>query len=245
MRNFDRIWIRGDTHGDFSFLPSFCEQQQATANDLLIILGDVGLNYYGCTSNKEQRVKRSIQQLGITLLCIRGNHEDRPEDRPEYTLTDVGIGDKVYTDKMYPNIWFAQDGGEYYINNYSFLTIGGAYSVDKFHRVLMGYKWVANEELNSDERAVILDKVYHKEYDYVLTHTCPIEWEPVDLFIPSIDQSKVSKKMEYFLSDVKRYVEYGIWFFGHYHNTREWKQERAVMLYENTYLLSDFDKLKG
>lgn len=216
----NRVFIRGDTHGDFDFLSHFCAAEVTSKKDILIILGDAGINYYGANSKREKYLKKYLSTQDITLFCIRGNHEDRPKDRPDYNLVDVGIGDQVYVDNRYPNIWFAQDGGEYKINGKSFLTIGGAYSVDKEYRILMGWKWVANEVLTGEERAEILDKIYKKSYDYVLTHTCPIEWEPHDLFLTFVDQSKVDKTMEYFLSDVTKYIDFKYWFFGHYHANR-------------------------
>lgn len=224
-----RLFMTGDTHGDFDFLAGWCRNNETTYEDILIILGDAGINYYGPTQKKELALKEMIKDCPITLLCVRGNHEDRPEDRPELGLGDVGIGDEVYLDIRYPNIWYAQDGGEYNIIGKKILTIGGAYSVDKFYRISRGWKWVANEMLNSDERANILDKVYDKEYDIVCTHTCPIDWEPVDLFLSGIDQNSVPKDMERFLTDVKRYITYKKWYFGHYHADREqWDNSRLM-----------------
>lgn len=224
-----RLFMTGDTHGDFDFLAGWCRDNETTYEDILIILGDAGINYYGPTQKKELALKDMIKDCPITLLCVRGNHEDRPEDRPELGLGDVGIGDEVYLDIRYPNIWYAQDGGEYNIIGKKILTIGGAYSVDKFYRISRGWKWVANEMLNSDERASILDKIYDKEYDIVCTHTCPIDWEPVDLFLSGIDQNSVPKDMERFLSDVKRYITYKKWYFGHYHADREqWDNSRLM-----------------
>lgn len=224
-----RLFMTGDTHGDFDFLAGWCRDNETTYEDILIILGDAGINYYGPTQKKELALKDMIKDCPITLLCVRGNHEDRPEDRPELGLGDVGIGDEVYLDIRYPNIWYAQDGGEYNIIGKKILTIGGAYSVDKFYRISRGWKWVANEMLNSDERANILDKIYDKEYDIVCTHTCPIDWEPVDLFLSGIDQNSVPKDMERFLSDVKRYITYKKWYFGHYHADREqWDNSRLM-----------------
>ena len=36
-----------DTHGDFSWLPAFCEENQTTYYDAIIITGDHGFLYYG------------------------------------------------------------------------------------------------------------------------------------------------------------------------------------------------------
>lgn len=227
----NRVFIRGDTHGNFDFLEYFCQDNQTTIDDVLIILGDAGINYYGCTKAKEKYLKQHLAKQPIMLLCVRGNHEDRPEDRPNMNLTYCDIGDPVYTEDEYPNLWYAMDGGEYNICGKKFLTIGGAYSIDKFYRIAMGWKWVANEMLDVTERAAILDKVYRKSYDYVCTHTCPIEWEPTDLFLGGIDQNSVPKDMERFLTDVKRYIEYEEWYFGHYHADRP-QGENGFLMFE-------------
>ena len=54
--------------------------------------------------------------------------------------------------------------------------------------------------------------------DYILTHTCPISWEPTWLFMRGIDQSTVDKTTEHFLEDISRYVSYNHWYFGHFHD---------------------------
>ena len=41
------IYITGDTHGDFSRIERFCEKFQPSREDIMIILGDAGFNYYG------------------------------------------------------------------------------------------------------------------------------------------------------------------------------------------------------
>lgn len=216
----NRVFVRGDTHGNFDFLPDFCRENNTSCQDLLIILGDAGINYYGPTQKREMKLKSFLREQPITLFCVRGNHEDRPEDRPEYSLHDVGLGELVYTNSWIPNVWFAKDGGEYNINGMNCFVVGGAYSVDKFYRILQGWKWVANEQLSSEEKAMVLDTCYGKHYDHIFTHTCPIQWEPTDLFLDCIDQNAVDKGMERHLTDVERYCTYDNWWFGHYHADR-------------------------
>ena len=49
--------------------------------DILIVLGDVGLNYYGGRCDRIR--KMLVEALPITMLCIHGNHEQRLELYPE------------------------------------------------------------------------------------------------------------------------------------------------------------------
>ena len=68
--------------------------------------------------------------------------------------------------------------------------------------------------------ASIEANVAGKHFDLVLTHTAPIDWEPSDLFIGGIDQSKVDKTMEIWLGRLKDKFTWGIWLFGHFHADR-------------------------
>ena len=81
------IYITGDCHGDFRDIEYFVQKQQTTREDILIILGDAGINYfvypkasgyvedYLCTSLKEK-----LARLPLTLFCVHGNHEARPQN---------------------------------------------------------------------------------------------------------------------------------------------------------------------
>lgn len=243
-----RVFVTGDKHGDFSFLPDFCSTLHTSINDVLIILGDAGLNFHGGRSPEELGVKRKIARLPITLLLVRGNHEMRPEDCDNMEVLNnhsfihgVSVDDPIIPDVLYwepdiPNVLYANDGGAYHIYGQSYLTIGGAFSVDKEYRLLWNRFWVVNEKLTYEEMLDILDRHDHHRYDHIMTHTCPIEWEPVDLFLSFIDQSKVEKDMEIFLSDVNKYVSWEHWWFGHYHADRmQCGDEGAHMLYHDVY----------
>ena len=73
-------------------------------------------------------------QLPITLFCIHGNHEERPENIASYKTKIYHDGIVFYEDN-YSNILFAKDGEIYNFNHKSVLVIGGAYSVDKYFRL--------------------------------------------------------------------------------------------------------------
>ena len=40
------IYITGDTHARFERVELFCKENNTSKDDILIILGDAGLNYY-------------------------------------------------------------------------------------------------------------------------------------------------------------------------------------------------------
>lgn len=41
------IYYTGDIHGSKAEITSFCKRMELTEEDIIIILGDVGANYYG------------------------------------------------------------------------------------------------------------------------------------------------------------------------------------------------------
>lgn len=235
MKYFNRVFIRGDTHGDFTFLPKFCAENETTTSDLLIILGDSGINYYKVDSNYYKQIAELIADMPITLFCVRGNHEDRPGDRPECSLHDADIGEKVYISSFIPNCYFAIDGGIYYFNDMSFLTIGGAFSVDKEFRLINHYKWVENEELSDTEKENIFNKVKGKYFDVILSHTCPDSIIPKEFFLPFLKPKEQSNRMELFLEKIKQSCVVKKWYFGHFHGEKTIKQDLTTfyLLFQN------------
>ena len=231
-----RIFITGDKHGDFfspAFnLTSFCDKNATTKDDILIILGDAGINYYvdeiagECLQYKPQRgakmLKKMIESLPITLFCIHGNHEARPEHIIGYHEKEWH-GGVVYCEEEYPSILFAKDGEVYDFNAHSTLVLGGAYSVDKYYRLARynagfhSYKWFPDEQMSEEMKERIREKYFHKHYDLILSHTCPQKYEPVETFLPGIDQSQVDKSMEEFLGECEENIRYDKWYCGHYH----------------------------
>ena len=76
------IYFSGDIHGFPWDLKKMCKKLSMTKEDILILLGDVGANYYG--NERDDAVKQALAGLGPTVLCIHGNHEMRPWHVPGY-----------------------------------------------------------------------------------------------------------------------------------------------------------------
>ena len=166
----NRIFIRGDTHGNFDFLEKFCCDNKTDLQDYLIILGDAGINYY--MNKRDKKLKNKISNLPITLICIHGNHDARPQNISSYILTSKAeLNCNCWVEPEYPNILFPMDG-LMTINDKNFLILGGAYSVDKEYRLKNGWNWFSDEQMSEDERNRILNLIeYLNHYDYILSHT--------------------------------------------------------------------------
>ena len=123
------IYFSGDIHGYPWEIKKFCKRQRLTKDDVLVLLGDVGANYYG--DGRDDLMKDALAKVAPTLLCVHGNHEIRPQLVDGYHEA-VWNGGKVWVQDHYPNLLFAQDGEIYTLNGLRYIAIGGAYSVDKY-----------------------------------------------------------------------------------------------------------------
>lgn len=158
---------------------------------------------------------------------------------------DKNVQGEIYYEPDFPRIRYFKDWGRYILQTEEFgalkvAVIGGAYSVDKFYRLQMGHQWFEDEELTKEEMRECLKELVigDNQYDLVLTHTCPLSVEPSDLFLPMIDQSTVSKNMEYFLDNFRYCITWNIWLFGHYHVDRI-ERPHIEQFYKDTESLND------
>ena len=67
----------------------------------------------------------------------------------------------------------------------------------------------------------ILNKYKGQHIDIVLSHTCPLKYEPTEVFMKGIDQSNVDKSIENFLDKVEESIDYDKWYCGHYHTEKQ------------------------
>lgn len=181
------IYITGDKHTDFKEVLYFCYVNKTTLDDILIVLGDTGINYHA--NEKDNELKRNLKEYyPITFFCIHGNHEERPEKIDSYKTKRFHNG-IVYYEEEYPNILFAKDGEVYDFNNHKVLVIGGAYSVDKYFRLVRGYNWYESEQPNDKTKSKVrkvLNNLDNK-IDIILSHTCPYKYLPREMFLDGID----------------------------------------------------------
>lgn len=240
--------------------------------DTIIFLGDFCANYF-CNGNpKEEEFKYDINNIGCRILVLRGNHEERIQNMInkypykyvssklesngyEYLVSndnwyamDPITNIRYYYEKNYPNIWYLPDEPcAFNLNGYSIFSLPGAYSVNKYYRLATGQRWFKDEQLTQEEMDAVRSQPWSKipRFDLIISHTCPISFEPTDLFIPNLDQNVVDKTMERFLEDVRKRASYNAWCWGHFHQYRNYGKDeldsKHLMLFNDKLIeLNDF-----
>lgn len=212
------IFVTGDTHGHFQRIISFCEEHETTGTkDVMIILGDAGINYYG--GEKSKTLKEMLSTLPIIFFCIHGNHENRPRNIRTYEKAKFCEG-TVYYERAYPNILFAKDGEVFRFAGLDVMTVGGAYSVDKYYRLLNGLSWWHDEQPSEKikQKVETTLKARGQKIDVMLTHTCPFKYFPMDS--PKgkeLEYSEFDISTEQWLDQLENQLSYKSWLCGHFH----------------------------
>ncbi len=209
-------YITGDLHRDIDRIRSFCDENQTTKEDIMIVLGDAGFNYY--LDDRDVRLKQEGSENNITLFMIHGNHEQRPYLIDTYKQKNWH-GGMVYYEDAYPNLLFAKDGEVYDFDGKSYFVIGGGYSIDKYIRLNRRYPYFESELPTDQIKVEIINKLEQLDWKVhgVFTHVAPLSKEPRWAFLSGVDQRLVDKSLETFLEEIENQLQYNIWYVGHYH----------------------------
>ncbi len=227
-----KFFITGDKHRNFSRVKDFCRNMNTRRKDVLIILGDAGFNYYG--DLRDDRLKKELSKLNITLFCLHGNKENRPQNVGTYGIRNF-CGGRVFYEPKYPNLYFAIDGEIYTFEGKKYMVVGGAHSVDKI-RCLEENRPFWEDEMPNDLIKVRVEKKLAHEGNKIygiMTHTCPIKYLPKEMFISTRQNASVKKRngkkpkksfkpdidrsTEEWLGKLEKRLDYQVWYCGHYH----------------------------
>ena len=208
------IYYTGDIHASATKIVAICNRLKPTKDDTIIILGDVGANFY--QNERDKELKKTLAKLEPTIFCIHGNHEIRPQNIPTYQTKEWN-GGIVWYEEAYPNLLFAKDGEIFNIEGTKHLVIGGAYSVDKAYRLARGYGWWADEQPSDEIKRYVEQQIKEKNFDVILSHTCPYKYEPIEAFLSGIDSRTVDTRTERWLDKIEDSVDYKAWYCGHWH----------------------------
>lgn len=246
-----------DCHGQFTWINDSLNNYKPEET-AIIILGDCGFLFW--LNKSEHRHNIEISNKGYTIYALRGNHESRVTDLTGWKrVYDYNVENDVYIFPDMPNIHFLLDYGAYNFGGYYCYVIGGAYSVDKWYRlgrlnmteetnIPTKSGWFANEQLTAEEMAEAEHEINYinyndgKQFDFILSHTCPYSLRPTDMFLSGIDQSTVDNSMELWMDKIyQKNRGKTIWIWGHYHRDSI-EAPYCEMFYND---LDSFDEIKN
>ena len=211
-----------------------------------IILGDGGFLWPGNEKREEKNFKK-LAERPFPVLSVIGNHEPILGilGHPDLEEVDIGIGEKVIQiKKEAPFVAYLKRGKIYNIENFKFLVLGGALSIDKEFR-RPNLTWWENEYWSEDEKNELLLKLEkEKHFDYVLTHTGPNRINrAINPYKPVFLIRKFFDEVALFNEKVDEMISCKQWFCGHWHTDVYHYEENLKRgyqyLYEKTALLTN------
>lgn len=154
MKKLTNCYFIGDIHGEFDFLKEKLENYFSKPDENLnfIQVGDFGIGF----QNPDKELKKLInlnqflKDLRANMFVIRGNHDDPSYWNGNFIFSNL----KLIPDYTYLNL-----------NDYKFLLVGGAISLDRIDRI-NGVSWWENEGLQSPKKNI-------EEVDVLVMHTNP------------------------------------------------------------------------
>ena len=241
------IYVVGDIHAGYRENKRYSHKDKLMSfnkSGIVISLGDFGypwfnskfyLNYKNKSNviipskNSEIKFFKKINKKHFILYVVLGNHEGiyRYLDKAKLSY-DKTVNGYIYifnifnrfTQSFYEMRVFKRLG-IYQIDDFKFLTIGGAYSSDR-NRII-GETLFLNEEVNNIEISNFIKKNINNHFNAILTHACPIalmiDW--IEENINDNDYQRLNEKINCKTSKElnKLYFKgnFDSWYFGHLH----------------------------
>jgi hypothetical protein len=177
-----RILMAGDTHGDLSHCEYLVRNALTETCDRIFVLGD-----FGYWEHQESGVKFLDQleeyagERGVDVYFLDGNHDKTSLLTEKYTDKD-GEGFII----VRPHVKYAWRGHRWTWDSTRFISLGGAYSVDKDWRLDKEERfpgryppeslWFPEEEMSDEDMDVILEDDSHA--NIILAHDKPRSSNP-------------------------------------------------------------------
>lgn len=244
------IYLTGDTHGEFvnRLTPlRILDENRWTSNDKLIVLGDFGLIFFPRMEMFMDKISLEREKIAFLeskkyeILFIDGNHECFPRLTTEFPQEERYGG---MVRRIGRNIFWLQRGQIYEIEGSTFFCMGGAYSIDKAHRlaydrsILEHYEncpdihisWWPQELPAADEykRATENLLAHNKKVDYVLSHQAPRSLIQLMKHTPDPHDMELTGFLDWIWYEVK----FKHWFFGHWHLDEEVHPKATALYYD-------------
>ena len=158
----------GDVHGNGGWVRKRLLDFADLGITKILQLGDFGLFSSNNADKYLHRVNKILAENGQTLFVTLGNHEDYVRVSRFQTLQDGENAGWQY-EKAYPNILFAPRPHRWEWSGVSFVSLGGANSIDRIYRT-ENISWWPGEQISLGE---VWNTREGGHADVFLAHDCP------------------------------------------------------------------------
>ena len=201
------ILITGDTHGSLDIEKI---QKIAWSSEIkyLIILGDFGVLW-----GDPSELLQYYDSLPVITLWLDGNHENF--DMLKQYPVETWCGGSVH--RISDKVLHLMRGEIFVIEGLTFFVMGGGHSIDKKFRI-PGISWWPEENPSHEEYEHGLNVLREHEYkvDYILTHSAPTS------IVRRMFRYPGNYQIERYLQQIYEITSFKHWYFGHYHEDRQY-----------------------
>lgn len=198
----------GDWHGNQGWGQTVIKAAAREGVEVICHVGDFGLDFPGMKRGRyEDRLNRLLVDLGITLVCSPGNHDNLSDGISRLETQEDGLL------AWRSNIRVLPKGGRTNIGGLTVGGLGGAYSVDQTWR-REGKDWWADEEPTAEQAGQL---IAGGSLDILLTHDAPAGVQVRSDFALDADISARAEHTRNLLLDVIRKLQPPNVFCGHWH----------------------------
>lgn len=147
-----KILLAGDTHGDANAVRALLQKAQSLEADALFILGDFGIWDHHDDGSFTSHVSRFANQHEVPVCFLPGNHENY-DLLFEWEATKPRTADGFFEIK--PGLFYSPRGHRFTWSGVRFLSLGGAYSVDKLPRLAEDLSALRSAQMRQEKGGVL------------------------------------------------------------------------------------------
>lgn len=152
-----KVAVAGDWHGNFPYTTAAIKHAAARGCNTIIHTGDIGF----LTMAALTRFEPLLAELSITLIFADGNHDNHELiSMLDQNDNDMGV--------ISEHIYHLPRGNIFTVNGETWMTFGGAYSVNRSEG-LAGWDWWHGEVITLGQ----VMRAPDQKVDVVVSHECP------------------------------------------------------------------------
>ncbi len=234
------IIVTGDLHRDYDIKKLDEIASISNPPSIVLIAGDFG-GIWNQISKEDDRIIMlhqkdldfidSLSKYPFKIISCLGNHEnyDVINQLPRVNA----YGGKII--RLSDNVELLDRGYVYELEGYTFLSVGGAMSMDRRYRIEHKSYWAEETITEADIiKAISSLKKVNNKVDFVLTHTCPSSVLEKELSLSKKENHDYISKIKFalendpsvkLLESLKQKISFSEWYFGHFHVDRDFVSE--------------------